>query len=102
MPALVGRDRHAVYVLLDRRVHDLPHRPVVSEVDHLGALGLEDPPHDVDRGVVPVEQGRSGDQSDGTRGTMQIIHGGPSRAGRGTLTKEIVGRPSKLLKVTTV
>jgi hypothetical protein len=33
----------------------LADRPVVAEVDHLCALGLEDPPHDVDGGVVAVE-----------------------------------------------
>jgi hypothetical protein len=36
-------------------------------VNHLGALGLEDPPHDVDGGVVPVEERRRGHRSDSVR-----------------------------------
>ena len=55
--ALVGRDGDALGVLLERGVHDLLDRAVVPEVDHLAALAHEDPPHDVDRGVVAVEQG---------------------------------------------
>jgi hypothetical protein len=35
----------------------------VAEVDHLDALALEDPPHDVDRGVVAVEQAGGGDEA---------------------------------------
>ena len=58
--ALVGADRHGLHVLLHRSPHDLVDRPVVPEVDHLGALALEDPPHDVDRGVVAVEQAGRG------------------------------------------
>ncbi len=61
--ALVGRDGDAVHVLLDRRVDDLLHRAVVPEVDHLAPLALEDPPHDVDRGVVAVEEARGGDEA---------------------------------------
>jgi len=38
VPALVGADRDALGVLLDRRPHDLVDGPVVAEVDHLGAL----------------------------------------------------------------
>ncbi len=56
--ALVGGDGDALDVLLDGRVDDLTHAAVVPEVDDLGALALHDPPHDVDRGVVAVEQGR--------------------------------------------
>ena len=36
--ALVRRDRHPLHVLLERRVDDLGHGPVVPEVDHLDAL----------------------------------------------------------------
>ena len=51
-------------VLVERRDDDLLHRAVVPEVHHLGPRGLEDPAHDVDRGVVPVEQARRGDEAD--------------------------------------
>ena len=69
--ALVRRHRHALHVLLDRRLDDLGDRAVVAEVDHLAALGLEDPPHDVDRRVVPVEQARRGHQPDRVRGLVE-------------------------------
>ena len=38
--ALVGRDRHALDVLLDRRLDHFGHRAVVAKVNHLGASGL--------------------------------------------------------------
>ncbi len=75
VPALVGADRDALHVLLDRRVHDVGHRAVVPEVDHLAALALQDPPHDVDRRVVSVEEGRRGDQTHGVGGDVQLAHG---------------------------
>jgi hypothetical protein len=74
--ALVRRDRDALDVLLDRRVDDLLDRAVVPEVDHLGPLGLEDPAHDVDGGVVAVEEARRGHQPDRVRGDVEIGHGG--------------------------
>ena len=73
--ALVGRHRDALGVLLDRRVDDLLDRAVVPEVDDLGALRLHDPPHDVDRGVVPVEQGRGRDDADGVLGHVEVGSG---------------------------
>ena len=39
-------------------------RAVVAEVDHLGARGLQDAAHDVDRRVVAVEKGRGGEKAD--------------------------------------
>ena len=61
--ALVGRHGDALGVLLDRGLDDLAHRTVVPEVDDLGAAGLRDPAHDVDRGVVAVEQRGRGDEA---------------------------------------
>ncbi len=69
--ALVGADRHALHVLLDRGPDDLVDRAVVAQVDDLGALGLQDAPHDVDGGVVPVEQAGGGDEADGVDRTVQ-------------------------------
>jgi hypothetical protein len=63
--ALIGRDRHRVHVLLDRSLHEFVHRTVVSQVDHLGALGLQEPAHDVDGGVVPIEQRSRRQHADG-------------------------------------
>src|SRR3546814_18582575 len=38
-------------------------RAVVAEVDDFGALRLDQPPHDVDGGVVAVEQAGGGDEA---------------------------------------
>src|SRR5690606_29968278 len=54
VPALVGRQRDGVRVLLQRRPHHVLHRPVVPQVDHLRALRLDQPAHDVDGRVVAV------------------------------------------------
>jgi hypothetical protein len=56
VPALVGGDRDRVGVLLHRGLDDLVHRAVVAQVDHLGTLRLQQPAHDVDGRIVPVEQ----------------------------------------------
>ena len=69
--ALVGADRHPLGVLVEHRVHHVADRPVVPEVDHLGPLRLQDPPHDVDRGVVPVEQCRRGDEPHRVNGHVE-------------------------------
>src|SRR6185369_1720933 len=63
MAALVGAHRNALRVFLKRGGHDLVHRAVVAEMDDLGAHAHEDAPHDVDRGVVPVEQRGRGDEA---------------------------------------
>ena len=65
MAALVRGDGDALDVLGYGRVDDLVNRPVVPEVDHLGALRLEQPPDDVYGCVVPVEQARCRDEADG-------------------------------------
>ena len=62
--ALVGGDRDALGVLLDRGVDDLLDRAVVAEMDDLGALRLQDAAHDVDGRVMAVEQRRRGDDAD--------------------------------------
>ena len=43
-----------VGVFLQRGAHDVLDRAVVAEVDDFGALRLDQPAHDVDRGVVAV------------------------------------------------
>lgn len=58
MPALIRADGDTLHILADRGVHHLAHGPVVPEVNDLGPLGLENPPHDVDGRVVAVEQRR--------------------------------------------
>jgi hypothetical protein len=89
--ALVGADRHALDVLVQDRVHHLADRPVVPEVDHLRALGLQDPPDDADGGVMTVEQrGRGHEphrmyrdaQSAPHRGILRIVWKSDATASR--------------------
>ncbi len=102
VPALVRADRHALGVLVDGGVDDLLHRAVVPEVDHLGPLALHDPPHDVDRGVVAVEERGGGDDADGVGRDVEPLlgrlrcHGWVLRSGSG----EMLGRPSTYREVT--
>jgi len=77
--ALVGAHRDSLDILLDRGVDDLAHGAVVPEMDHLGALRLQDPAHDVDRGVVAVEQGGRGDEANRVDGYAEfagLVRGG--------------------------
>jgi len=64
MAALVGADGDALHILLNRGRDDLVHRAIVAEMNHLHAGRLEYSPHDVDCGVVAIEQARRGDEAD--------------------------------------
>ncbi len=63
MPALVGADGNALHILLQGGRHHLIDRAVVPKVDHLGSHALQQPAHDVDGGVVAVEQAGGGDEA---------------------------------------
>ncbi len=65
VPALVGADRDAIGVLLQRRAHDFAHAAVVTEVNHFAPLRLDQATHHVDRRVMPVEQRRSRHEAQG-------------------------------------
>jgi hypothetical protein len=69
MTALVGADRYAVCIFLDGSPHNVINTPIVTEVDDFHALGLDQPPHDVDCRVVAVEKRRSGYEPQGRRFT---------------------------------
>ena len=71
--ALVRRHRDRRGVFLHDRLHDVVDAAVVPEVDDLGALRLEDAPHDVDRGVVAVEEAGRGDDAHRVRGDVQLL-----------------------------
>ena len=73
--ALIGADGDGLDVLLDGCIDDLLHRAVVPEVDHLGALRLQDPPHDVDARVVAVEQARRRHHANRVLRRVQGVHG---------------------------
>ena len=69
VPALVGRHCDGRGVFLHGGQNDFVDRTVVSEVDHFGPLRLQDPAHDVDRGVVSIEERGGGhDANPGTPG----------------------------------
>ncbi|GAA2483189.1 hypothetical protein GCM10010198_37020 [Nocardia seriolae] len=74
MPALIRADRDPLHVLGDRRVHDLPHGPVMSEMNHLGPLGLKDSAHDVDGRVMAIEQRSGGNEPHWMNRDMQLGH----------------------------
>src|SRR6185437_9476841 len=74
MPSLVGSDSDTLHVFFDGAFHDLGDRTVVTQVDDLGALGLHDPAHDIDGGIVPVKKSRGGDQPDFVyRGVAHVV-----------------------------
>ena len=56
MAALVRGDGNALRIFLQGGVDDLLHRTVMAEVDDFGAGALKNPAHDVDRGIVAIEQ----------------------------------------------
>ena len=74
MTALVRSDGDALGVLLDGAVHDVAHRHVVAQVDHLGAAALQDAAHDVDGRVVAVEEGGGGYDADVVDGLVTVGH----------------------------
>ena len=77
VPALVGTDGDAVSVLLQRRGDHFLYRAVVAQVDHLATQRLQQAAHDVDRGVVAVEQRSCGNETQ-----ILLRCGGPRGGGR--------------------
>jgi len=59
VPALVARHRNGLSIFLDGAVDDFLCATIVTEVDDFRPAGLNDPSHDVDGCIVPVEKGRS-------------------------------------------
>jgi hypothetical protein len=53
---LVGGDGDGLHVFFDGGGDDLLSGAVVSEMNYLGTCVLEQPPEDVDGGVVTIEQ----------------------------------------------
>ena len=61
--ALVGTAGDAVGIFLHRGAHDVGDAAVVAEMHDLGAVRLQQPADDVDRGVVAVEQRGGADEA---------------------------------------
>jgi hypothetical protein len=56
VPALIGCHGNGIGILLNGTFHHLLYRTVVTQMNHLGAAALDDAAHDIDGGVVAVEQ----------------------------------------------
>jgi hypothetical protein len=61
--ALVGRDGDAVRIFLDGSSNHIFDRAIVPQVNDFGTLRLQNPAHDVDGGIVPVEKTGGGHKS---------------------------------------
>lgn len=61
--ALVRGDGNALYVFFDSAFDDLGYRPVMPQVNDFRPLRLQDPPHDIDRRIVPVKKGCGRDEA---------------------------------------
>ena len=68
--ALVAADGDALSVFLQGGGHHVVDAAVVAQVDHFGAHALQDAAHDVDGGVVAVEQRCGGDEAHLVRGAV--------------------------------
>ena len=61
--ALIGTNRDSLHILLNSGVHQLINGAIMTQVDHLGSLRLQNATHDVDRHVMAIEQAGSSDKS---------------------------------------
>ena len=64
MAALIAGNRDSLDILLYGGIHHLFHRTVVPQVNHFDPGPLQDTAKDVDRGIMPVEKRRGGDDPD--------------------------------------
>ena len=63
MPALIAGHGDGMCVLLQSSGHDFVNRAVVAEVNDFSAVGHQNAAHDVDGGVVTVEERGRGDKA---------------------------------------
>ena len=64
VPTLIRTDRDSVGVFLHRRLNDLLHRAVMSEVNDLYTASLQDSAHDIYCRIVAIEEACGGDKSE--------------------------------------
>ena len=62
MTALIAGYGDALYIFFDGGFDDLPNGSVVSEMDDLGTLTLQDPSHDVNGRIVAIKKTGGCDQ----------------------------------------
>ena len=82
----------------ERAGDDLVDRAVVPEMDHLAAARLQDAAHDVDRGVVAVEQARRRDEAHLVRRLVdeRLAGDGDDRSSASPVTRRCRRRERKL------
>jgi hypothetical protein len=71
--ALVRSDRNSLCIFFNSAFNDLADATVMTQVNDLCSFRLEDPAHDIDSRIVPVEQGRSGDYPDFVVRSVHIL-----------------------------
>ncbi|CAB4762621.1 unannotated protein [freshwater metagenome] len=68
--ALIGANCDSLHILLDGSGHKFINGAVMTQMDHLGALRLQNATHDVDRHVMAIKQARCGDKTNWVHGQM--------------------------------
>ena len=64
MTTLVGRNRNALHVFLNRSVYYFFDRTIMPQMNHFCAAGLQNTPHDIDGRVMAVKQTGCRDEPD--------------------------------------
>ena len=80
MAALVTGQRDCIGIFLQRGADHVLDAAIVAQVHHFGALRLDQAAHDVDGGVVAVEQAGGGDEA---QGRATLINRGSLVGGQG-------------------
>jgi hypothetical protein len=65
MATLVRRDGNGVSIFLDGRPDNIQDAAIMPEMDHFCALRLDQAAHDIDCGVMAIEQGGCCDETQG-------------------------------------
>jgi hypothetical protein len=57
MSALVRSESDRLHIFFNGRFGNFVYTPVVAEVNHFDPFGLQDPAHDIDGSIMPIEKG---------------------------------------------
>ncbi len=57
MSALVRCESDRLHIFFDGRFGNFVYTSIVAEVNHFNSFGLQDPAHDIDGSVMPIEEG---------------------------------------------
>src|SRR5687768_17271864 len=63
MPPPVGSDGNTMNIFLNGTFYYFPYTSVMAQMNDLRTFALQDAPHDIDGGVMSIEQGGSGNDS---------------------------------------